>query len=187
MFDLIEAAEDYPAFVPWCAGATILARDDSVVVAIIRFSYHSVGFDFTTRNPKQRPHSMRVTQERGPFRRFEGDWRLTELAPDACRIEFALGYEFANPLLGRAASPIFERMAGRMVDIFVARADAIQASAAPPPTASAASTSVAAPASAAASASSVAPASPEAEPPSATPSGPEGADFPDRFHRSLRP
>lgn len=133
MFDLIEAAEDYPAFVPWCAGATILERDESVVVAVIRFRYHAVGFDFTTRNPKQRPHAMRITQARGPFQRFEGDWRLTELAPDACRIEFTLSYEFANPLLAKVAGPIFERMAGRMVDIFVARADALQASAALPP------------------------------------------------------
>lgn len=151
MFDLIEAAEDYPAFVPWCAGATILERDETVVVAIIRFSYHAVGFDFTTRNPKQRPHAMRITQERGPFRRFEGDWRLTELAPGACRIDFTLACEFANPLLGKVAGPIFERMAGRMVDIFVARADALQATAAPPP------------------APSVAP----AIPPSAPPAGPE--------------
>jgi ribosome-associated toxin RatA of RatAB toxin-antitoxin module len=166
MFDLIEAAEDYPAFVPWCAGATILERDESVVVAIIRFRYHSVGFDFTTRNPKQRPHAMRITQERGPFRRFEGDWRLTELAPDACRIEFALDYEFANPLLGKLAGPVFERMAGRLVDIFVARADAIQAFAAPPPAFAAAPTHPAAPD------SSVAPVSPAAEPPTGTPGGP---------------
>jgi ribosome-associated toxin RatA of RatAB toxin-antitoxin module len=133
MFDLIEAAEDYPTFVPWCAGATILERDETVVVAVIQFRYHAVGFDFTTRNPKQRPHAMRITQERGPFRRFEGDWRLTELAPDACRIDFTLACEFANPLLGKVAGPIFERMTGRMVDIFVARADATQAAAAPPP------------------------------------------------------
>jgi ribosome-associated toxin RatA of RatAB toxin-antitoxin module len=104
-----------------------------VVVAVIRFRYHAVGFDFTTRNPKQRPHAMRITQERGPFRRFEGDWRLAELAPDACRIDFTLACEFANPLLGKVAGPIFEKMAGRMVDVFVARADAMQAAAPPPP------------------------------------------------------
>ena len=28
-FDLIEAAEYYPEFLPWCASATILARDDT--------------------------------------------------------------------------------------------------------------------------------------------------------------
>ena len=28
MFDLIEAAEHYPAFLPWCARATVLQRDD---------------------------------------------------------------------------------------------------------------------------------------------------------------
>src|SRR6202158_4534449 len=28
MFDLIEAAEHYPTFLPWCAKAAILARDE---------------------------------------------------------------------------------------------------------------------------------------------------------------
>ena len=35
MFDLIEAAEHYPDFLPWCAAATIVARDADVVVADI--------------------------------------------------------------------------------------------------------------------------------------------------------
>src|SRR5947207_14766732 len=32
-FDLIEAAEHYPSFLPWCAKAVILPRHDSVVSA----------------------------------------------------------------------------------------------------------------------------------------------------------
>ena len=29
MFDLIEAAEHYPDFLPWCAAATIVERDST--------------------------------------------------------------------------------------------------------------------------------------------------------------
>jgi ribosome-associated toxin RatA of RatAB toxin-antitoxin module len=133
MFDLIEAAEHYPSFLPWCVGATILERDDSVVVADIQVNYRNVRFNFATRNPKHRPEFMAITLERGPFRRFEGDWRLVELAPDACRIEFALRYDFESSLLGRLASPVFERIANTLVDAFVSRAEQLAAAAPPSP------------------------------------------------------
>jgi len=61
MFDLIEAAEDYPTFLPWCAKAAILGRDEHVVVARITVNYHGVDFSFTTRNPKRRPTGWRFT------------------------------------------------------------------------------------------------------------------------------
>jgi len=131
MFDLIEAAEHYPSFLPWCVGATILERDDAVVVADIHVNYRNVRFNFTTRNPKHRPDFMAITLERGPFRRFDGDWRLAELAPDACKIEFSLRYDFESSLLGRLASPVFERIANTLVDAFVARAGQLAVPAAP--------------------------------------------------------
>jgi ribosome-associated toxin RatA of RatAB toxin-antitoxin module len=140
MFDLIEAAEDYPAFLPWCAGATILSRDSEVVVATIRVDYHGLKLEFTTRNPKRRPEWMAVTLDRGPFRRFEGEWRLTPLAADACKIEFTFRYEFEAALVRSLAGPVFERISNTFVDAFVARADSLPAASseaiaapAPPP------------------------------------------------------
>jgi len=122
MFDLIEAAEDYPAFLPWCAGASILSRDENTVAAEITIDFHGVRFQVTTRNPKRRPEYMAIVLERGPFRRFEGEWRLTPLAPDACKIEFGLQYEFDSPLMGRLAGSVFDRITNTLVDAFVVRA-----------------------------------------------------------------
>jgi ribosome-associated toxin RatA of RatAB toxin-antitoxin module len=123
MFDLIEAAEHYPSFLPWCAGATILARDDSMVAAEITVDYHGARFTFTTRNPKRRPEWMAITLERGPFRRFEGEWQLKALSPSACKIAFMLRYEFGGALVGTLAGPVFDRIATTFVDAFVARAE----------------------------------------------------------------
>jgi len=122
-FDLIEAAEHYPAFLPWCADAVILERDASVVVARITLNYHGLHFDLTTRNPKQRPLWMAIHLERGPFQRFEGEWRIIELAAEACKIEFALRYEFDNALVGRFAGGVFDGIANAMVDAFAHRAE----------------------------------------------------------------
>jgi ribosome-associated toxin RatA of RatAB toxin-antitoxin module len=122
-FDLIEAAEHYPEFLPWCASAIILARDDSVVAARLAVDYRGLRFDLTTRNPKRRPHWLAVRLEEGPFRRFEGEWRLVELGPDACKIEFALRYEFDSALVGKLADRVFGRIADTMLDAFATRAD----------------------------------------------------------------
>jgi len=123
MFDLIEAAEDYPAFLPWCAGASILYRDENNVAAEIKVDFHGVRFQLTTRNPKRRPEYMAILLERGPFRRFEGEWRLSPLSPSACKIEFGLQYEFDSPLMGRLAGTVFDRITNTLVDAFVERAD----------------------------------------------------------------
>lgn len=128
VFDLIEAAEHYPSFMPWCAAATVLERDESVVVARIEVDYHGARFAFTTRNPKRRPGWMAIGLEEGPFERFEGEWRLTELAAQGCRIDFELRYAFRSALLGRLAGPAFDTIADTMVDAFARRADEI-----PPP------------------------------------------------------
>jgi ribosome-associated toxin RatA of RatAB toxin-antitoxin module len=123
MFDLIEAAEHYPAFLPWCAKAAILMRNEHVVVAHITVHYHGVDFSFTTRNPKRRPHWMAIHLEQGPFRSFEGEWRLTELAANACKIEFSLRYEFGGALIGKLASGVFEGIASTLIDAFANRAE----------------------------------------------------------------
>jgi ribosome-associated toxin RatA of RatAB toxin-antitoxin module len=129
MFDLIEAAEDYPAFLPWCAGATVLTRDDSMVSATIAVDFHGVRFKFDTRNSKRRPEFLAVQLVQGPFRNFEGEWHLTQLSVRACKIEFQLRYEFQNALMARLAGPVFSNIANTLVDAFVGRAEKIHGAA----------------------------------------------------------
>jgi ribosome-associated toxin RatA of RatAB toxin-antitoxin module len=125
IFDLIEAAEHYPAFLPWCAAATVVMRDEHAVSARITVNYHGIRLHFATRNPKRRPEFMAIHLEHGPFRHFEGEWHLVPLAADACRIEFGLRYEFQNAVTARLAGPIFDRIANTMVDAFVGRAEQV--------------------------------------------------------------
>jgi ribosome-associated toxin RatA of RatAB toxin-antitoxin module len=122
MFDLIEGAEHYPHFLPWCAGATILERSDEIVAADLRVQWHGLALEFGTRNPKQRPTHMAIHLVRGPFRRFEGQWRLLPLAAQACRVDFELDYAFDGRVAARLAAPVFARIADTMVDAFVREA-----------------------------------------------------------------
>ncbi len=125
MFDLVDRVEDYPAFLPWCGGTELHARDAATTVATIRISYHGIHSSFSTVNAKDIPKWMTIRLRDGPFRSMEGGWRFTPLGATACKIEFRLSYEFSSKLLEKALGPVFHRIANTFVDSFVKRADQI--------------------------------------------------------------
>jgi len=125
MYDLIEGAEYYPSFLPWCGAATVLARNDEEVAARVTVEVRGVRFQFVTRNRKRRPTWMGLGLEEGPFRRFDGEWNLAPLGDAGCRIDFVLRYDFENAVMRRVAGAVFERITSTLVEAFVARADAL--------------------------------------------------------------
>lgn len=131
MFDLIEQAEAYPQFLPWCTGAEILERSDDWVAARIDFAYLKFRFGFQTRNPKRRPVWLRVQLVEGPFRRFQGDWHLTPLGNHGCRVTFDLSYEISDGFFDRISVPAVEFVSRSMMDAFVKRAENTLSSSAP--------------------------------------------------------
>jgi ribosome-associated toxin RatA of RatAB toxin-antitoxin module len=48
MFDLVERAEDYPQFLPWCGGTAILERTATAAIVRIEINFHGVKAHFTT-------------------------------------------------------------------------------------------------------------------------------------------
>ena len=124
MFALVDAVEDYPQFLPWCGAATVLHRDETVTRATIRIDYHGVRQSFTTENLKRPPGEMAIRLVEGPFRRLEGAWRFAALGGQGCKIELRLTYEFKGRVLERLLGPVFDYIAGSLVDSFVKRAEA---------------------------------------------------------------
>jgi ribosome-associated toxin RatA of RatAB toxin-antitoxin module len=128
MFALVDRVEEYPAFLPWCAGTTVLHRDDAVTRATIQINYHGIRQGFTTENVKQAPVEMRIRLVEGPFRRLEGAWRFTGLAGRGCKVELNLSYEYSNRVLEKLVGPVFNHIAGTLVESFVKRAAQIHES-----------------------------------------------------------
>lgn len=122
LYDIIEAAENYPRFLPWCVGARLVCRDEHVVSADLQVKWGGMSFEMRTRNPKRRPEYMAIHLERGPFRHFEGEWHVTALAPDACKVLFTLDWEFDSVLMTRVAGPVFKRLTDTMVEAFIQHA-----------------------------------------------------------------
>ena len=124
IFDLIETAENYPQFLPWCTAVTLLERSDDWVAARLEFSYLKLRFGFQTRNPKQRPDWLLVRLVDGPFEHFQGAWALKPLGLLGCRVSFTVSFEIADGVFDNLAAPVVDRVAREMVDAFVKRAHA---------------------------------------------------------------
>lgn len=125
MFELVDDIEAYPRFLPWCAGASVLERDDRAKTARIDIDYHGVRAHFTTRNVNTPSELIVITLTDGPFRSLCGEWRFTALTEAGCRVDFELAWEFATHVLERAVGPVFGHIARTFIDAFVRRAETL--------------------------------------------------------------
>jgi len=123
IFDIIEGAEHYPAFLPGCESVAILERDESIIAARVAVAWHGLRFEFTTRNPKRRPEWLAVRLvEGGAFRHLEGEWNIRALSPGACKVEFALRCELQGTIARRLGRMVIDRVADALMAAYVARA-----------------------------------------------------------------
>jgi ribosome-associated toxin RatA of RatAB toxin-antitoxin module len=125
MYALVDAVESYSEFLPWCGGTSLIARTETLTEATIHINYHHVKQSFTTVNTKTFPSLMVISLKDGPFSHLSGAWQFKALSEQACKIEFTLNYEFANTLLEKIISPVFNHIANTFVDAFVERAEKV--------------------------------------------------------------
>ena len=125
MHALVEDIEAYPRFLPWCREARVLERGAGGTRASLTVGLRGLRQSFTTRNLSQPGRSIDMRLVEGPFRSFAASWRFSPLADAACRIEFAMQYEFSSRVLARVLEPLFDGIADSMVDAFIRRADAL--------------------------------------------------------------
>jgi ribosome-associated toxin RatA of RatAB toxin-antitoxin module len=122
MFNLVDRCEDYQQFLPWCGGAEVHERTETVTAATLHVNYHGIKTHFSTRNEKIRPTDMKLRLTDGPFTHLDGHWHFTPLGDTACKVEFSMHYEFSSKLLEKAVGPVFSHIANTFVDAFVKRA-----------------------------------------------------------------
>lgn len=125
MFGLVAGVKDYPKFLPWCAGARLRPQPDGDIEATVQIDYRGVRSEFTTLNHNDAPRLIRMQLVDGPFRRLSGEWTFTQLRDDACKVHLILQFQFATGIVGRAVAPVFEGIAGSMIDAFTRRAEAV--------------------------------------------------------------
>jgi ribosome-associated toxin RatA of RatAB toxin-antitoxin module len=125
LFALINDIESYPQFLPWCTHARVLSRTPTEIVATIGVRQGALHGEFTTRNTLDPNRSIHLQLVSGPFRTLQGDWLLTPIELDGCRVELTMRFAFSNRLTGLVFEPMFASTIASLVDAFVARARAL--------------------------------------------------------------
>lgn len=128
MFDLVTDVAEYPKFLPWCDHAAVLEQDAGGMKAEVGISFGGIRQSFTTRNDHDPGRKVAMRLVEGPFSSLEGDWRFVPVGAEgqrACRVELDLRYGFRNSALAAVVGPVFDRIAGSLVDAFVKRAEQV--------------------------------------------------------------
>ena len=128
MYALVTDVAAYPQFLPWCDHAAVVAEDAQGVTAEIGIVFGGIRQTFTTRNLHTPSSEVAMQLVSGPFSQLDGCWSFAAIADGsqrACRVGLLLNYGFDNITLGKVVGPVFDRIAGSMVDAFVKRAEQV--------------------------------------------------------------
>jgi len=128
MFDLVTDVAKYPAFLPWCDHAKVIGEHETGVTAEIGLSFGGIRQTFTTRNEHVPGREVSLRLVNGPFSQLDGQWSFLPVGEGkqrACKVELTLNYGFSNATLSKLVGPVFDRIAGSLVDAFVKRAEQV--------------------------------------------------------------
>ena len=125
MYDIVNAVDKYPEFLPWCASSQILKQTETTMEASILMKKGKLNHSFSTRNTLTVDEVIHMQLINGPFKSLSGDWLFTPLSDQASKIELHLNFEFSNRLIGMLIGPVFTQIADSLVDAFCQRAHQI--------------------------------------------------------------
>lgn len=125
MYALVTNVTSYPAFLPWCDRASIVEEHEGGMTAKVGISLAGLHQSFTTRNTHEQDRKVSLQLVEGPFSKLSGQWDFTpvgDASERACKVELTLRYDFASVALAAVVGPVFDKIAGSLVDAFVKRA-----------------------------------------------------------------
>jgi ribosome-associated toxin RatA of RatAB toxin-antitoxin module len=129
MFSLVIDVARYPEFLPWCDRSAVLKEDEHGMDAEVGIAFGGIRQTFTTHNEHVPGRAVSMKLVNGPFSRLDGQWKFIPLGgangQRACKVELELHYGFDNMALSALVGPVFDRIAGSLVDAFVKRAEQV--------------------------------------------------------------
>ena len=125
MFALVTDVARYPDFLPWCDKAQVVEHDEQGMTAKVGIAFGGIKHAFTTRNEHLAGREIQMRLVDGPFSKLDGQWQFSPVGDGqqrACKVDFTLRYDFDNFALAALIGPVFDKIAGSLVDAFVKRA-----------------------------------------------------------------
>jgi coenzyme Q-binding protein COQ10 len=130
MFALVADVEQYPKFVPLCERLVVRRRGaqggKEILIAEMTIGYKLIRETVTTRVVLDRKAlNIAVSYLEGPFHHLDSDWLFTPEGERACRVRFAIDYDFKSRLLAGLMGSVFDAAFRKFATAFEARADQV--------------------------------------------------------------
>lgn len=123
LFDLINDIESYPSFLDGCDDAEILRCEGDVMEARLALSKKGVSQVFVTRNTLVPGRSITMELVEGPLQSLNGEWRISPLADQGCKLSLELSFEMKQGLVMQMIAKFFGEIGNRLVDAVSDEAD----------------------------------------------------------------
>ena len=120
LFAVVADVKDYPAFVPWCSGATVRREDEREIVAELVIGFGPFQESFTSEVTLNPPRELLVSAIDGPLEHLTNTWTFAPVG-DATQVDFSIDFQFKSHLLDHVASGMFHEAATRMMSAFESR------------------------------------------------------------------
>ncbi len=125
MYELVNNINDYPQFLNWCEGASILNQSDHQITASVQINKGGLKQTFSTLNTLKPFRLIQMQLLDGPFEQLSGEWRFEPLGENSAKVFLNLQFKFKSKLLDMSLTPIFTKISNSQLDAFVARANKI--------------------------------------------------------------
>lgn len=127
IYELVMDIEKYPEFLPWCKQAKIVAKISEANLQadlLVNFKnfFEKYRSDVQHGQAADGSYFVDVVAIEGPFKKLVNQWRIDELEPQKCQVDFFVDFEFNSFFLTKVIGPIFERAAVKMMTAFEERA-----------------------------------------------------------------
>lgn len=103
LYQLISDIEEYPNFIPWCGGITILEHQNPHIkteVLINAFGIFEKYISNITLSPVHEGQaSVLITSEDGPFKSLYSQWLIKVVSPDITSIDFSIEFDLKSRIL----------------------------------------------------------------------------------------
>ena len=125
VYDLIADVEQYPEFLPWCAGVRITSRSENKFTAELLVKYKSFRESYTSEVILIPSKQIIIKMVDGPFKHLYNTWSFKEIDCNSSEAKFRLDFEFSSPVLGIVIGTIFDKAVKKITNAFIERASSI--------------------------------------------------------------
>jgi coenzyme Q-binding protein COQ10 len=127
MADLVLDIANYPKFLPWCAAARIVEKNNDFLLADLVIQYKAFTEKYRSKvilNVTDDNYIIDVVMVEGPFTHLTNKWCLYK-EESGTKVDFFLDFSFKSVFLEKLIGMMFDHASQKMIKAFKNRAEEI--------------------------------------------------------------